>query len=320
MHQRSVRPYIWMVAGCASFATMAAMAHELGERCNWQTVAFFRALLVLLFVGSFALATRTKLVFFRPGKLWLRSLAGSTSLVMTFYTLSKLPASTVVTLSNTFPIWVAVLSWPILGVFPAPRVWFAVAGGVAGVFLIQSPNGGEDNAAILMALAAAMATSLAMIGLHKLRGVNSNAVVVHFSAVATLAAGSSFFLFELREDATPFYETNVLFLLLGVGLTASLGQMFLTRAFAQGDPSKVAVVGLSQVIFSLAIDASILGHPLTSTSLWGTLLILVPTAWVILGRKRIVKPGGITRVPAAEHDSLPGTLTGDEESKLSRIN
>src|SRR5687767_3166629 len=101
-----------MLGGCVSFAIMSALAHEAGKRCNWQTVAFFRALLALVFVGAFSIATGTKLVFFRPGKLWVRSIAGSCSLVMAFYALSKLPTSTVVTLSNTFPIWVAVLSWP----------------------------------------------------------------------------------------------------------------------------------------------------------------------------------------------------------------
>src|SRR5262245_5848528 len=134
-----------MLTGCGCFAVMSTLAHAAGERCNWQTVAFFRALLVLLFVGAFAVAPGTKLVFFRPRRLWLRSISGSLSMVMCFYALSKLKASTVVTLSNTFPIWVAVLSWPVLGVLPSPRVWLAVIGGVAGVYLIQQPHSGGDD-------------------------------------------------------------------------------------------------------------------------------------------------------------------------------
>src|SRR5438093_1069401 len=105
--ERSVRPYLWMLAGCGCFAVMSALAHAAGERCNWQTVAFFRSFLVLLFVGTLTVATGTKLVFFRPRRLWIRSMAGSLSLVMAFYALAKLKASTVVTLTNTFPIWVA---------------------------------------------------------------------------------------------------------------------------------------------------------------------------------------------------------------------
>lgn len=286
MPQRSHRPYLWMLAGCVSFSVMAALAHAAGQRCDWQTVAFVRAFLVLALVGTFSVATGSRLVFLRPRKLWVRSLAGSISLVMTFFAFSRLPASTVATLTNTFPVWVAVLSWPLLGVFPRPRVWAAVLGGVAGVYLIQMPHGGENDFAIAIALLAAGATSVAMIGLHKLREVNSNAVVVHFSAVATVVSSSSFFLFERRPDAIPFYHPDALPLLLGVGLTASVGQMFLTRAFAHGDPSKVSVVGLAQVVMTLLIDVVVSGQPVTGLALAGTLLILAPTAWVMLERRR----------------------------------
>jgi drug/metabolite transporter (DMT)-like permease len=275
-----------MLAGCGCFAVMSAMAHEAGERCSWQTVAICRAFLVFLFVGAFTVASGTKLVFFRPRKLWIRSIAGSCSLVMTFYALSKLPASTVVTLTNTFPIWVAVLSWPLLGALPSGRVWLAVLFGVAGVYLIQMPHGAENDFAIGLALLAAGATSVAMIGLHKLRGVNPNAVVVHFSAVATVASLSAFVFFDRRTDGLPFYDPEALALLLGIGLTASLGQTFLTRAFAAGDPAKVSVVGLSQVVFSLLIDVGVSHHEVTSTALIGTALVVAPTAWVILDRKR----------------------------------
>ena len=285
MPQHSVRPYFCMLAGCGSFAIMSALAHEAGERCNWQTVAVFRAFLVFLFVGTFAVATGTKLVFFRPRRLWVRSIAGSLSLVMAFYALAKLKASTVVTLTNTFPVWVAVLSWPVLGTLPSGRVWLAVLGGVAGVYLIQMPHGAEDDFAILLALLSAGATSIAMIGLHKLRGVNPNAVVVHFSAVATIFSSSTFLLFEQRTDKLPFYHPEAIGLLIAIGLTASVGQMFLTRAFAEGEPAKVSVVGLSQVVFSLIIDIVIIHHEVTWLAFLGTLLILLPTAWVMLERR-----------------------------------
>jgi drug/metabolite transporter (DMT)-like permease len=264
---------------------MSALAHAAGERCSWQTVAVCRAFLVFLFVGTFALATGTKLVFLRPRRLWVRSIAGSLSLVMAFYALAKLKASTVVTLTNTFPVWVAVLSWPVLGVLPSARVWLAVLGGVVGVYLIQMPHGAEDDFAILLALLSAGCTSVAMIGLHKLRGVNPNAVVVHFSAVATVASSSAFLLFDRRTDGLPFYHPEALALLLGIGLTASVGQMFLTRAFAAGDPAKVSVVGLSQVVFSLLIDIAVTHQEVTEPALIGTLLIIAPTAWVMLERR-----------------------------------
>lgn len=286
MSSPSLRPYLWMVAGCACFAVMSVLAHAAGERCDWQTVAFFRSSLVLAFVGLYSVATRTELVLFRPRQLWLRSLAGSFSLVLGFYALARLPASTVTTLTSTYPIWVALLSWPMLRVLPTPRVWLGVMGGVLGVYLIQQPHGGEDDFAVFVALVSACSTSVAMLGLHRVKGVSPNAIVVHFSAVAAVFSALAFVLFDLKADAVPVYDPAVLGLLLGVGLMASGGQMFLTRAFAHGDPARVSVVGLSQVVFTLLLDVALTGYEVTAPVLGGTLLILAPTAWVMAERRR----------------------------------
>ncbi len=291
----SHRPYVWMLCGCVSFAFMSALAHEVSQYCNWQTVAFFRSFLVLVIVGAVCVVQKTPFVVWRPARLWHRSLAGSFSLVTAFFALAKLKASTVTTLTNTFPIWVALLSWPMLGLFPSWRAWLAVLGGVVGVILIQQPQAGDSDLAFGLALASAVSTSVAMLGLHRLKGVNPNAVVVHFSGVATLASAVAMLCFENRPDAVPFYTPKPLALLLAVGLFASIGQMFLTRAFAAGDPAKVSVVGLSQVVFTLLIDVAFVGHELTRWVLLGTFLILAPTAWVMLERKKpVVVSGPVT--------------------------
>ena len=43
-------------------------------------------------------------------------------------------------------------------------------------------------------------------------------------------------------------------LLLGIGVTASIGQLLLTKAFTGGDPAKVSVIGLTQVLFAFLFD------------------------------------------------------------------
>src|SRR5438477_4738547 len=98
----------------------------------------------------------------------MRSLAGSLSLIGTFFALTRLPVSDVLTLTNTFPIWVAVLSWPLLRQAPPPQVWISIASGVAGVVLIQQPHFAEGKFAPLVALCAAFFTGISMIGLHRL--------------------------------------------------------------------------------------------------------------------------------------------------------
>jgi drug/metabolite transporter (DMT)-like permease len=269
-----------MLAGSFSFAVMAALAHAAGKMCEWQIVALSRCLLVVLIVGAVAVGSRTKLVLFRPRTLWLRSIAGSISLVGSFYALTRMNIATVLTLTNMFPVWVAFLSWPMLGVWPSGRVWLAVVTGVAGVYFIQHPQSEGPSTALIVALVSSLSTAVAMLGLHRLQGIDARAIVVHFAGVATLFCIATFFLFDRIPGPLPWWDWRPLLLLLGIGVTASIGQLFLTKAFASGDPAKVSIVSLTQVVFAFAFQL-LQDYPIDARTIIGMALILLPTAWVM---------------------------------------
>ena len=184
------------------------------------------------------------------------------------------------TLTNTFPIWVAPLSWPMLGEMPSLRVWLAVLAGVIGVWFIQDPQGDGPTAALFIALLSALMTAVAMLGLHRLKGIDPRAIVVHFACLATLFCIASFFVFPLTPGAQEFFRPEPLLLLIGVGITASIGQLFLTKAFAAGDPAKVSVVGLTQVIFAFSFQL-IQDNPVRLHTVIGMALIIAPIAWIM---------------------------------------
>ena len=269
-----------MLAGSFSFAVMAVLAHAAGKKCEWQIVALSRCLLVMVFVGAIAAASGTRLVLWKQRTLWLRSIAGSVSLVGSFYALTRLDIATVLTLTNMFPIWVAVLSWPMLGVLPAPRVWLAVFCGVVGVYFIQHPHSDGPSTAFFVAVACSLSTALAMLGLHRLQGIDPRAIVVHFAGVATVFCVASFFVFDQIPGSQPFWNWQPLLLLLGVGITATIGQLFLTKAFASGDPAKVSIVSLTQVVFAFGFEL-MQDNPINARTIAGIALILAPTAWVM---------------------------------------
>jgi drug/metabolite transporter (DMT)-like permease len=285
LRRSPISPYLWMLAGSLAFAIMSVLVHSARDACDWRLVAFVRSGLCALFVGVWAIGAGARLVFMRPPVLWLRSICGSLSLVGTFYALPRLPVSDVLTLTNVFPIWVAILSWPILGERPGWRVWLAVACGISGVALIQQPHFAEGNFASLVALACSLSTALAMIGLHRLQGIDPRAIVVHFSVVSMLFVVLAWFVLDGATREPLYLDSRLAFLLLGVGLAASIGQVFLTKAFAAGEPAKVSVVGLSQVVFAMLFDVLLLAHEFNTLSLLGTLLVLAPSAWLMAHRK-----------------------------------
>jgi drug/metabolite transporter (DMT)-like permease len=273
-----------MLCGSFAFAWMTSLAHLLRDDCDWRVVALVRSGLALLFAAALARAAGARLVVLRPRTLWVRSVAGSVSLVCTFYALGRLPPHVVLTLTNTFPLWVAVLSWPVLGERPSAAVWLAALTGVAGVALIQAQvrqaEGPLDPFAVALALVASVSTAVAMLGLHRLQDLDPRAIVAHFSGVAALCCLASLFLGP-APAAHHLADARALGLLLAVGATATAGQLFLTKAFAAGPPAKVSVVGLTQVLFALGLYLLLERPELHPATLVGIALVMAPTAWVM---------------------------------------
>lgn len=286
MKDRSFAPYVWMLGGCLSFALMAQFATLLQARCDWRLVALARSGLVFLLALGLARLANARLVFWEPGVLWMRSIAGSLSMVCTFYAFAHLTSTEVLTLTNTFPIWVAVLSWPLLGRAPGLSVWLAAACGVAGVVLMQRPNLDARTGAqlaVLLALVAAVTSAVAMLGLHRLKNLHPWAVVAHFSGVATVIVMATW-LSASAPGLSALTSPLIVALLFGVAGTATFGQFCLTRAFTSGQPARVSIVGLTQIVFALGLDA-VFGRPaLNLMTLLGIALVMAPTAWMMAER------------------------------------
>src|SRR5262249_62391904 len=164
---------------------------------------------------------------------------------------------------------------------PSAQVWVSVAVSVVGVILIQQPHFAERNYATLIALVSSVFTALAMIGLHRLAWIDARAIVVHFSAVSLLFCLACFGLFERGPEVLTVPGGAVLGWLLVIGVTATAGQLFLTRAFAAGPPARVSVIGLSQFVFAIILEVLLLGRSYQAVTLVGMALVLAPTAWLM---------------------------------------
>jgi drug/metabolite transporter (DMT)-like permease len=277
-----------MLLGAMAFATMGALAHALAATCDWQIVALARTMLALTFATVLTLAAGARLVLWNPPILWMRSIAGSISLVCTFYALPRMPVADVLTLTNVFPVWVALLSWPVLGEAPTRQAWIAIVLGLAGVALVEQPHlASEQSTSALPAVAALVSSftsAIAMLGLHRLQNVDPRAIVAHFSGVAMAVCLAGLVLVPNTAIASTSFTPWSVGMLLGVGISATTGQLFLTKAFAAGPPAKVSVVALTQVVFAALFDVVITRHAIGPVTLAGMALVVAPTAWLLLSR------------------------------------
>ena len=185
----------------------------------------------------------------------------------------------------------------------------AAAAAVLGVAIIQGPELKEGNYAALIVVAVSLCTAIAMMGLNRLKHLDPRAVVVHFSATALVFSSASYFVFPIEAPGETFGWTHLLELLT-VGVTASVGQYFLTKAFTAGDPARVSVASLSQFVFIMFLDVLVLNNPLDPTKIWGVPLILGPTIWLMTRRiKRSSLAPAATRQPAMPRPNTPVEAT-----------
>ena len=215
------------------------------------------------------------------------------------------------------------LSWPLLKEIPSRDTWFAAAVGLVGVAVLNfsgAPAGQPlspdaplgSHLAIAASLVSAFTSAIALIGLHKLKGVDSRAVVTHFSAVSSALCVVALLVLPVLPTgrASPTAAVNSrqpaenlvarepgrqgetagwipLTMLLGVGISATVGQIFLTKAFAAGSPTRVSVIGLSQTVFAMLFKVVLHQQRYSLLTSLGMSLIIAPTAWVLLRRRDI---------------------------------
>ena len=293
-HKSAVNPALWMICGAFSFTLMGGMANALGPRCDWRIVAQSRTIFSFFVALMLARMAGAKLVLFRPRILWLRSIAGTLSLMSTFYALSHLPVADVLTLTNTYPLWIVLIGFLIWGETVEPSILIAIASALVGVVLIQQPHMEGNRAALASALAAATFTAVAMMGLNRLGQIDPRAVVTHFSGVAALIM-IPVILLGHPVDWKSMADPVTVLLLFGVGITGTIGQIFLTKAYAAGSAPRVAVIGMSQVAMALMFDILYRQKLPLPGSLAGMFLVVGPVMWVILqgkGRPKVATSTG----------------------------
>ncbi|MCL4244605.1 MAG: DMT family transporter, partial [Candidatus Dadabacteria bacterium] len=181
----------------------------------------------------------------------------------------------VAVITETKPIWVALLAGYLLGEAAGKRIWVSIIMGMTGVVLVEHTHIGNGSLAGLAALYGALAGAVVMIILRKLRGLDPRVIVTHFAGTASLTC------LVLIFDLSFLSETKNLLMLAGVGLFGTVGQLAMTKAFAMGEAPGVSAAGFIKVGFSAGYDLLIFRYAIELATLLGITLILGSTAWLI---------------------------------------
>lgn len=240
---------LWMLMASFLFAIMAVFVKFASHDYSAAEMVFYRGLFgvagMILFARSQNLTLATRHL---PSHL-VRGIAGFLSLWMWFYTLAHLPLATSVTLNYTSPLWVALFA---ALYFREPVHWqlpAALAAGFAGVVLMLQPTLTEDQYFVgAVGAGSGMLAAFAYLTVKKLSDLHEPEwrIVYYFSVASVICAG----IWVLVEEAHALTLRGAA-LLAGVGISATLAQLALTRAFGKGHTLLTANLGYSGVVFSI---------------------------------------------------------------------
>ena len=261
------------ILGGLCFAIQDAGIKWLSAEIAVLQILFLRSLFGLVFLGTSS-AFSGEAISFRVSRPWLlatRTGLNILSWILFFTSLKYLPLATAVALFFSFPLFLAIISVPLLGESVGIRRIIAIIVGFAGVLLITNPTEGLSIPAVMM-LGAALGWAI-VASLTRILGEKENTTTLLFYTLlgfAVLLAVPQYWLWRSIE-----FESYLM--IVGVAFVGVIAQFSVTKAYAIASPSLIAPFEYTALIWS-----AILGY-----LIWND----IPDAYAIVGAFLIIGSG-----------------------------
>jgi drug/metabolite transporter (DMT)-like permease len=186
-----------------------------------------------------------------------------------FYAIPLIPLTTAVVLQWTSPLFVALFSGYLIKEKVSPFLFVCIGIAFAGTVLIISPSFEAIETNALYALASGILSALAYLSIRELRSTASSESVVFWFAIFCVIVSLPLSARELTTLSS--YEIQIL---VGVGITAGIGQIGMTRAFHAAKAAYIGAFSYSTVVVSWIYGLYIFDEVLSFWDMLGTLLIV----------------------------------------------
>ncbi len=216
---------------------------------------------------------------------WLQAwrglfLLGAT--VFNFFAVRYLPLATTGSIMFAGPLLATAFAGPVLGEWPGPRRWAAVAVGFVGVLIVIQPEPASFNPAALLSVASALSYAGYSLSTRVLAATDSTAgMLIYAAALATI----------LLTPALPTIWVTpslwqVALALLATGLLGGIGHWFLIIAHRDAPPTVLAPFNYTQLLWMMGFGYLVFGNLPGPGTLIGAGLI-VASGLYALYRERI---------------------------------
>ena len=279
--QQPTRAMAWMALAQFLFALMGIGARIGGRDIPWQEVGATRFFVGAVTAIAVARARGKSLRITRVREAWIRSAFGTLSAAGTFYVYAapNLGIGDAITLLATSPIFVALLSAPLLGEGVRPPTLVALALGFAGIIVVAQPSLSMAGHVVAAGAGAALSAAFAMVWLRRIGPTESSeGIVFHFSCVGCAA---------MLIAAIPVWRTpnpTDCIALAFMGLSGGLAQIVMTRAYALEHAARVSAMSFSGVVFMRLLAVPVFAEVPNTAQVAGSLLVI--GSGVLLGASR----------------------------------
>ncbi len=277
---------LMMVIGCVFLAVLSGLIRHLSDSgMHVMEIVFLRnvaGLVVLLpwFLKNGPSAMKTG----RPGLYMVRAFFGFISMVSWFIAVTTIPLAEAVAINFTSPIFGTLLAIFILKEVVRLRRWMAILIGFAGAMVILRPGTIEMSFGTYMALfsAATMACSITCVKL--LSSTESTPAMVAWAQIIIIPMSIIPALFVW---VTPTFEQ--LLIVAAIGLSATMGHLFFTRAYSIADATFVMPFDFSRLVFA-AIVGYIFFAQEPDVYVWiGAAIIFTSSVYIAMREAKINK-------------------------------
>jgi len=217
----------------------------------WQIVLVSRIVPILLAMFLAHRETGNPFNFHtRFPRLQILRAALTVPMIWCFFTgLKSMPLAEAITIAFVAPLFITILSFPILGERIGPRRWGAVAIGFLGVMVALRPGFGGLGLGPVLVMISAFAYALSMVLLRRFAGQEPTHNIFFYSSIgAFVVAGFNSIPIWIAPDATDWG------LLLLVGVWGVFGGYAVIRAYRLGEASMLAPLEYTALIWSIIFD------------------------------------------------------------------
>lgn len=259
----------WMVLAGICFSATGVFVKLSGGLVVVWTVIFGRSTIIAIMTFVISKIQNISLAFEEPRWLLARCVTGLSAMACYFYAIPLIPLTTAVVLQWTSPLFVALFSGFLIKERVSPFLFGCIIVAFSGTILIISPSFEAIEVNALYALISGILSALAYLSIRQLRTTASSESVVFWFAVFCVIVSLPLSANELTSLS--IYEIQVL---IGVGVTAGIGQIGMTRAYHAAKAVYIGAFSYSTVVMSWIYGLLIFDEILSFWDMIGTLLIV----------------------------------------------